>query len=116
MRIRLNDIKKRNIELLKAELERIQRELIKLDVEKIILFGSVARDEIGISSDLDLIVIMETEADFLTRIKTVYTLIKPIVAVDILIYTPEEIAELKKNSPFVRSALKEGEILYEKKG
>lgn len=108
----LNREKRR--ELLEAELKRAIDVFKKRGVEKIILFGSFGRGEVGARSDIDLIVVEKTEKPFLERLDEVYRAIVPRVSMDILVYTPEELEELEKRSSFVRQALREGRILYAK--
>ncbi len=98
---------------LRAELERIVAALRELGAVKVILFGSVARDEIRASSDLDLIVVMETDEPFLDRFLMVREAVKPQVACDILVYTPEEFEQMPHHSFLIRTALREGRVLYE---
>jgi len=43
-----------------------------------------------------------------------YDHLKPRVAVDILVYTPEEFEKMKGSNQFIRHALKNGRIQYEK--
>lgn len=103
--------RKERMEMLSKELERIKEELIRLDAERIILFGSAVRNDLSIFSDLDIIAVMNSDLGFVDRLKRVYEIIKP-RSVDILVYTPEEV---KGGGPFIRNALKEGRIIYEKK-
>ncbi|MCX7795745.1 MAG: nucleotidyltransferase domain-containing protein [bacterium] len=107
--------KKRRKKILEAELRRILNILQTLDIEKIILFGSLLRNDIMSTSDIDLIIIKETKKRFLDRLDEIYTTIKPRVAMDILVYTPKEFEKLQKESSFIRQILKEGKVLYEKK-
>ena len=102
--------------LLYGELKRILSILVARDVEKVILFGSLAAGDIGSESDIDLIVVERTEKRFLERLDEVYSEVQPRVATDILVYTPEEITALEQSSSFVRHAMREGRVLYEKKG
>jgi predicted nucleotidyltransferase len=99
---------------LEAELQRIILEIIKLGVEKIILFGSLSSGDVHKSSDIDLIIVKKTEKKFLERLEEFYNYLNPQVAVDILVYTPEEFEEMKKNNPFIITALKHGRIIYER--
>jgi len=57
-------------------------------------------------------VVMRTKDRFLDRLKKAYLAVQPSVAMDILVYTPEEFEEMKESSPFVSQALKEGRELY----
>ncbi len=96
---------------LKAELERIVNRLKKdPSVRLVLLFGSLARGDARDHSDIDLIVVKETEKRFLDRLDEFYDDARE--AMDILVYTPQEFEDMKER-PFVKKALKEGKILYE---
>lgn len=101
-------------ELLMDELDRIVPEIIELEVEKIILIGSLATNSIRKSSDIDLIIIEKTDKRFLDRIELIYQHIKPTTGIDILVYTPEEFEKMKQGNQFIKSALKNARILYER--
>ncbi|MFZ5924938.1 MAG: nucleotidyltransferase domain-containing protein [Bacillota bacterium] len=113
MGYRLPD-KNDRVKRLTKEMERIVSILQNRGVEKIVLFGSLARGDVGSSSDVDLIVVEKTDKRFLERLDDVYSAVQPRVATDILVYTPEEIERLKESSSFVRQVLREGRVLYEK--
>uniref|UniRef100_A0A7V5XGE8 Nucleotidyltransferase domain-containing protein n=1 Tax=Thermodesulfobacterium geofontis TaxID=1295609 RepID=A0A7V5XGE8_9BACT len=112
VKIGLAEIRKKELE---NELKRLIPEIIKLDVEKIILFGSLISGDVHQTSDIDLIVIKKTDKKFLDRVDEFYDRLNPKVAIDIFVYTPEEFEEIKENNLFIKKALKEGIILYEKK-
>ena len=76
--------------------------------EKLILFGSVAQEEIHEWSDLDLVVIKKTDKPLLERTEEVLRLIRPKVGLDVLVYTPEELDSLVDE----RRALVLDEIIY----
>lgn len=119
MREALNKIKERHLKLLREELVRIQAELIGLNPEKVILFGSAARDERSLTSDLDFIVVVNNGRfgeSFIERSARVHRAVKPRTAVDILVYTIEEFNAIKEKNPLIKIALKEGKVLYEKTG
>lgn len=83
--------------------------------ERVILFGSLARGDVGEWSDLDLLIVKETPDAFLERSKEVALLCRAMVGVDYLVYTPAELAEMvESGNPFIREALKEGITLYER--
>lgn len=85
-------------------------------VEKIILFGSLANGLISMKSDLDLLIIKKTNKPFLTRAMEIMQLLNPGIAIDILVYTPEEFAEMQeKPNSFIKNILENGRIVYEKK-
>lgn len=106
--------KEKRKEKLEAELRRILDILKTLDIEKVILFGSLASNDIASTSDIDIVIIKKTKKRFLDRLEDIYVAIKPRVAVDILVYTPEEFEKLQEESSFVRQILREGKVLYEK--
>ena len=84
-------------------------------IDKAILFGSLARNEASSHSDVDLILIQDTDLRFLERYEGVlasFSRALPEYDVDLLIYTPEELAEISARH-FIRQALKEGKVLYE---
>lgn len=95
-------------------------ELIKLiteryNPEKIILFGSRVRGNTDEYSDLDLILIKETDKSFVERlVDPVLLRILPLKT-DCFVYTPKEFERMKKNeNPFIMKALENHKILYEK--
>ncbi len=98
--------------LLERELERAVLVLRQMGAQRIIIFGSVARSEIGAWSDLDLIVVLDSELPFIKRLGLLYEQIQPRVGLDLLAYTPQEFEALRER-PFMRQALQEGRVLYE---
>lgn len=98
---------------LEHELERVTKMLRKdKDIKLLILFGSLARGDISAKSDIDMIIIKDTKKKFLDRLDEIYSILVPNVAIDILVYTPEEFKSMKNRS-FIRNAVKEGKKLYE---
>ncbi len=83
--------------------------------QRILLFGSLASGRVNEWSDIDLVIIKETRQKFLDRIREVMQLLKPKVGVDILVYTPEEFAQLNEERAFVREEIvAKGRVLYER--
>ncbi|MEK9179937.1 MAG: nucleotidyltransferase domain-containing protein [Patescibacteria group bacterium] len=79
-------------------------------VEKVILFGSRARGNADESSDLDLIVVKNTDKPFVRRLVDA-----PYFSIhsDIFVYTPKEFEQMQENeNPFVMNALEHGVVLY----
>ena len=101
-------------QVLQRALDEIVGRLRTLDIERIVLFGSYARGEVRRSTDLDLMVVMPTELRFLDRLDLVYRTAQPRVACDFFVYTPEELETLPATSDLVRTALREGKVVYEK--
>ncbi len=89
--------------------------LERYGVLKAIVFGSLARGESTKRSDLDLIVVQETDKRFLDRYDGILGDITDVVRgrdVDLLIYTPEELDNMA-NRAFIKRILKEGIVIYE---
>ncbi|BAM02081.1 MULTISPECIES: nucleotidyltransferase domain-containing protein [Caldilinea] len=86
-------------------------------VQRAIVFGSLARGEASRRSDLDLIVVIDTDKRFLERYDDLLLPITraiPERAVDLLIYTPEELKRIAHRA-LIATALHEGKIIYESK-
>ena len=94
----------------------IQRIIEALHPEKIILFGSFANGNPTPDSDVDLLVIMETDAVNKERSWAVSRLLLPrTFPVDILVRTPQEIERsIVKGDFFIRDILTQGKVLYER--
>lgn len=93
----------------------VERLVQELDPERIVLFGSFARGSAGRRSDLDLLIIWETNLSPLERIGRALTLLRDAPCpVDVLIYTPAELRE-QKDLPFLRGILREAKVLYERR-
>jgi len=91
--------------------------LKEYEPERIILFGSQARGNADQYSDLDMVIIKETEERFLDRLETIYELVQPRFAMDVLVYTPQEFTEMQeRGNSFVEMVLKEGIVVYERLG
>lgn len=101
-------------EKLYSELNRTIKAILPLNPERVILFGSMNRGDINSHSDLDLLIIWKTTLPFIERSQVFYDAIQPNVAMDILVYTPDEIQALKDSNPFIHRALTEGRVVYEK--
>ena len=89
--------------------------VLKGKVERLSVFGSFARKEHGLFSDLDILIVMKTDKPYLERIKELYSIIAPHVNcdVDVICYTPNEFERLK-DSPFLKRVLAEEVVIYEK--
>lgn len=109
-------MQKKRYQKLRNELDRIVQVLVKdYSPEKIILYGSMARGQIKEWSDLDIVVIKDTDRRFYDRIGSLLHLTKPSVGVDFLVYTPEEFREMSEYNMFIQQEVIEGgKVLYEK--
>lgn len=85
----------------------------KYSPEKIILFGSRARNDHLLESDIDIIVVSKKfeKIKWPTRIGNVSQLWEGTITLEPLCYTPEEFKEKSKQLGIVNQAIKEGVIL-----
>lgn len=86
----------------------------KLSPKAIILFGSASKGTADDDSDIDLLVIMETDLNKSDRFVLVRGAIGRIgVPVDVVVYTPEEFAsESMKDGSFAKDVVKTGRLVY----
>ena len=95
--------------------EEIVAALKGYDPKTVILFGSRARGEEDQYSDVDLVIVKETDERFLDRISSVYEILQPICAIDVLVYTPDEFERMRQEgNPFVEKVLQDGMVIYER--
>lgn len=81
--------------------------------EKIVLFGSYAQGTAGPYSDLDLLVVMPFEGSPLSQAAKIITKLKPSIALDLVIRTPEQIAErIASEDGFIKEIFEHGKIAY----
>ncbi|MGB9792776.1 MAG: nucleotidyltransferase domain-containing protein [Thermacetogeniaceae bacterium] len=111
---KLAEEREKHAALLRSEVERLTGELQMLGAKKIVLFGSMARGRLDLFTDIDLLVVMDSDLPFVERSGWVYRKLMPRVDADILVYTEEELEALREGH-FLRKALAEGVVLYEKK-
>ncbi len=85
--------------------------------DKIILFGSYAYGHPDRDSDIDLLIIKDTQERFIDRLSNVTRIAsdpKRLTPLEVIVLTPEEIRErLEVGDQFLREALDKGEVLYE---
>ena len=89
--------------------------------EKIILFGSRARGRPDDESDLDILIIKDSEKREVERIRDVYGIVERYqrrpyrLPIDILVKTPEEVRRrLAMGDDFLRDVVEHGKVLYER--
>jgi predicted nucleotidyltransferase len=96
------------------KLDQIIRRIVEVaQPEKIILFGSAARGEMGPHSDVDLLVI-KSGANRLDLTGQIYRNLHGVgEAVDIVVITPEDVERYHNSHALVIApALKEGKVVY----
>jgi predicted nucleotidyltransferase len=101
----------------KTQIEEIVMKIARgYDPDKIILFGSYANGFPDENSDLDLLIIKNSQKSRPERgIEVRRLLAGALIPMDIMVYTHQEIAELIKNKySFIHDAVKTGITLYER--
>jgi len=85
-----------------------------IHAKAVILFGSYARNQPGKHSDVDLLVIAESDLPRHERSRQLHLMFKPYpFPMDILVYTPKEVEkESEFELSFISTVLREGKKLY----
>ena len=98
-----------------TEIEKVARDIGKtVNAEKVILFGSHANGQPKDSSDVDLLVVAESNQPRHKRSRELYKSIHPHrFAMDIVVYTPEEVRRgCRTKVSFISQVLREGKAVY----
>jgi predicted nucleotidyltransferase len=102
--------------LLHNELDRYVKTLISdYTPDKIILFGSIVSGNIREWSDIDMVIIKNTDKPFLERIRDITRLLKPKAGLDVMVYTPDEFDDLSRSRQFFKEeVIAKGKVIYER--
>lgn len=99
--------------------EQVLAEMIRRVVEvahpqRLILFGSAARGDMGPHSDADLLVVVDQPVHRRRLAQAIYrNLVGVGFAADIVVVTTQDLARYKDNRyTVIRSALEEGQVVY----
>ncbi len=98
-----------------TSLEDVVRRLIEgYDPDRIILFGSRARDAARPDSDIDLLIVKDTDAPPRERRMTVERLLSDrAIGLDLLVLTPREVRDLyATGAPLIEEIMESGRVLY----
>jgi len=98
-----------------ADVQRLVDKIARLfRPEKIVLFGSYARDEAGPDSDVDLLVVMAHEGHPARKAAEITAQVHPgSFALDLIVRSPETLQKrAQMNDWFLREALREGRVMY----
>ncbi len=97
-------------------LDEIVRRIVAVaDPDRIILFGSAARGEMGRHSDLDMLVVKSGGVHRRKLAQEIYmSLLGVGHPVDVVVATPEDLERYKDSIGLIyRTALQEGKVIYE---
>ena len=98
-------------------LNEVAKQLVEaFDPQRIILFGSHACGQASPDSDVDLLIVMESDERPAARASRVSRLLRPRpFPMDLLVRTPREIKRrLEMEDQFIREILENGRVLYER--
>ena len=101
-----------------AQLQKLLQTLVeKVRPEKVVLFGSYANGTATPESDIDLLVILESDLRRDHRQEVISKALRPRrVPIDILAYTPAEVQRcMEMPSSFVCHILATGKVLYDRR-
>jgi predicted nucleotidyltransferase len=95
----------------------VERLVTTYDPDRIILFGSRATGDGRPGSDVDLLIVKQTGLRPVDRrIEVERLLADRTIALDLVVYTPEEIRRLfAAGSPFIEEVIEHGRVLYMRK-
>ena len=96
-------------------LDEVVRRVLRVgSPHKIVLFGSRARGDARPDSDLDLLILEDSELPRYERSPRYYLALSGLFpAKDIVVYTPDEVQEWSEvPNALVTTALREGRVLY----
>lgn len=98
----------------KLELKNIIKQIVDYyQPKKIILFGSAANGKFGKDSDVDLLIIKESQKRRVDRIGEILNLVERKLPLDPLVYTPLEFDErLKMGDFFLKEVMETGKVVY----
>ena len=114
MKDTLSDMRAEYARLLEHSLRQIVEKLSMVEeVKRVSVFGSYARGRVDLFTDLDLLVILQTDKGPVERLQMLYSLIAAPVDIDILCYTPQEFEALKDHG-FLKQALENELVLVAK--
>ena len=104
-------------QMLEKELDRFVKILVaEENPELILLYGSLVSGKIHESSDIDLVVVQDSDQPFFARTWEIRKMLKPQVGADILCYTPDEFGHMFHNRLFFKQEIVgKGKVLYERR-
>ena len=100
----------------REEIKEVTRRIVaSVRPSRVVLFGSHARRKTHKHSDLDILIVAESNLPRHRRVVPIYRLLKDLpTSVDILFYTPDEVRDWQGvKQSIVATALREGVTLYE---
>jgi predicted nucleotidyltransferase len=98
--------------LLEAEVVRVSEELPRLGVRRVYVAGDLARGDVGLESDLALVIVQDSSEPFHRRADFFVDHLRPRAGTRYLVYTPEEFEALAEVDPVLIETLQLGEPIF----
>ncbi|HNQ23937.1 MAG TPA: nucleotidyltransferase domain-containing protein [Phycisphaerae bacterium] len=99
---------------IERELTRVTEALRRLGAQRVVVFGSHARGDFHEGSDVDLLVVLDTDQRFVERIERVLEVLDSEMSIQPLVYTPEELQRLRADGNALMEMIdREGRVLYD---
>jgi uncharacterized protein len=98
-------------EMLEAEARRFAAEASGYGALRAYLVGDLATGRVGPESELELVVVQETDEPFHRRADFWVAHIRPRVGTRFLVYTPEEVERFEGEDALLLEAIRGGEVL-----
>ena len=100
---------------LERELRRVVDVLRRMGAERVILFESYARGDFHADSDVDLLIVKDTDERFIDRIASVLAVTGAKIPVEPVVYTPTELEQMRaRQSGLMAEVERDGKVLYER--
>lgn len=97
---------------MRLDTDNIISSLRGISPQKIVLFGSYAYGTPNPNSDIDILVVVDTNKSFHERIQELRPLLPKDRPIDLIVLTPEEYQKAKGVNPLVTEIDSKGKILY----
>ena len=102
---------------LEQELKRATEVLVReYQPQRMILFGSLAHGTVHEWSDIDLAIVKDTPRRFIDRIGEVLHVVHPRVGLNVVVYTPREVAQMetRDHTFWVNEIVGKGKVVYDR--
>ena len=98
-------------QLLEAEAQRFAAEAYGYGALRAYLVGDLAAGVVGPATELELVIVQETDEPFHRRADFWVAHIRPRVGMRFLVYTPEEFEAVEEDDALLLEAIRVGEVL-----
>ena len=98
-------------QLLEAEAQRFAAEAYGYGALRAYLVGDLAAGRVGPETELEIVVVQDTDEPFHRRADFWVAHIRPRVGTRFLVYTPEELEECEQDDALLLEAARVGEVL-----